>query len=162
LHLSLWLARWRVAELWTLPAEFLLSQNEVGLIPWVPLTQFKIPPEVILQECRQRIEQNAASDERANLLAVTQVLTRLRYNDPQLLSILGGMQVMIESPLIQEIVARTKHEAILQFLEGRFGTVPADVAVRLRGILEEQILRDLIRHAALCPDLDSFRAILDK
>ncbi len=31
---------------------------------------------------------------------------------------------MIESPLIQEIVARSKHESILQVLEERFGSVP--------------------------------------
>jgi hypothetical protein len=29
---------WRVVELWQLPAEELLAANEVGLVPWVPLT----------------------------------------------------------------------------------------------------------------------------
>ena len=160
LQLSQWVAQWRVVELWTLPAEVLLAQNDLGLIPWVPLTQFESPPEVVLQQCRQRIEQNATADERANLLAVTQVLTRLRYNDPQLQTILGGIQIMIESPLIQEIVARTKHEMILQFLEGRFGTVPADVAMRVRSISEEEKLRELTRYAARCPDLEAFQAEL--
>src|SRR5205823_5733168 len=117
--LSQWLARWRVVELWTLSAEELLAANDIGVIPWVPLTQFEGPPEPVLQQCRERIEQQAAIDERANLLVVTQVLTRLRYNDPQLLTILGGSRIMIESPLIQEIVARSKqeamHEALIQF-----------------------------------------------
>ena len=67
---------------------------------------------------------------------------------------------MIESPLIQEIVARSNHEIILQFLEGRFGTVPADVAMRVRNISGEEKLRELARYAAQCPDLEAFRAML--
>ena len=35
--------RWRVVELWTLPAEELLAAKDVGLIPWVPLTDFADP-----------------------------------------------------------------------------------------------------------------------
>jgi hypothetical protein len=128
----------------------------------VPLTQFETPPEIMLQQCRQRIDQMAMVEERANLLAVTQVLTRLRYNDPKLLTILGGIQVMIESPLIQEIIARTKQEDILQVLEGRFGTIPPDIAMRVKGILEEEKLRELVRFAARCTDLEAFRTRLDQ
>jgi len=78
---------WRVVKLWTLPAEQLLAANDVGLVPWVPLTQFAGAPEVLLQECRQRIDAQAPAEERANLLAVTQVMTRLRYKDLQLLAL---------------------------------------------------------------------------
>src|SRR5262249_18718967 len=67
-QLSQWRAGWRVVELWTLTAEELLAADDVGLIPWVPLTQFAGPPEAILEQCRQRIDQQAAIDERANLL----------------------------------------------------------------------------------------------
>jgi hypothetical protein len=35
-HLRL---RWRVVELWTVPAERLLAAGDVGLVPWVPLSQ---------------------------------------------------------------------------------------------------------------------------
>ncbi len=67
---------------------------------------------------------------------------------------------MIESPLIQEIVARTKHESIIQFLEARFGSVPLDVAIQLRTILDEQKLNNLNRMAARCPDIEAFRVQL--
>jgi hypothetical protein len=70
--------KWRVVELWTLPAEQLLEAHDVGLIPWVPLTDFADPPETVLRRCRDAIEQHAPPGERANLLAVTQVLTSLR------------------------------------------------------------------------------------
>src|SRR5213594_3507776 len=41
--LSGWQIRWRVVELWGLPAEQLLAANDVGLIPWVPLAHFTGP-----------------------------------------------------------------------------------------------------------------------
>jgi hypothetical protein len=45
-------------------------------------------------------------EEKANLLAVTQVLTELRYNEDAgllsvLLTVLGGAQIMLESPLVE-------------------------------------------------------------
>jgi predicted transposase YdaD len=155
---------WRVVQLWTLPAADLLAADDVGLIPWVPLTQFDGPPEPVLQQCRQRIDQQAPADERANLLAVAQVLTRLRYNDLGLLAIFGGSQAMIESPLIDEIVNKAKCEArrasILDFLAGRFGPVPPEVAAALQAIEDEARLRGLAGWAGQCPDLDAFRARL--
>jgi hypothetical protein len=39
---------WRPVELWTLPAQDLLAANDVGMIPWVPLTKFDGPPEPLL------------------------------------------------------------------------------------------------------------------
>src|SRR5208283_1051695 len=35
-----WRLSWRIAKLWEIPAEELLAASDVGLIPWVPLTQF--------------------------------------------------------------------------------------------------------------------------
>ena len=35
--------RWRVVELWTIPAEDLLAAGDVGLIPWVPLSSIRRP-----------------------------------------------------------------------------------------------------------------------
>jgi len=148
---------WRVVELWTLAAEELLEGNDPGLLPWVPLTHFDGTPESVFTKCRERIDQEATPPERANLLAVTQVLTRLRYNDPRLLTIFGGSQAMIESPLIQELMAQRSHKAILSFLEVRFKSVPAEIARNLESIVDEQKLDDLARFAAECPDLEAFR-----
>lgn len=69
---------WRVVTLWSLRAEDLLATRDPGLIPWVPLTRFDGPPELVLQRCREIIDQQASPDEHVNLLAVTQVLARLR------------------------------------------------------------------------------------
>jgi hypothetical protein len=152
--------RWKVVELWELAADDLLAAGDVGLVPWVPLTRFQGPPAPLLEECRRRIDKQARPEERDNLLAVSQVLVQLRYNDPELLKILGGKRVMIESPLIKEIVAentqKARQEDILEVLQARFGEVPKDVAERLRSIRAQKKLKALVKHAAQCPDLEAF------
>ncbi|HXG11220.1 MAG TPA: hypothetical protein VNK04_15790 [Gemmataceae bacterium] len=151
---------WKVVELWTLPAEELLAAGDVGLVPWVPLTQFAGPPSALLERCRQQIEQQAPQGQKANLLAVSQVLARLRFPQPDLLVLLGGKRVMIESPLIQELLAESKQEAIIEVLTGRFGTIPEDLTVRLRQVTNERQLKELLRYTGVCPDLEAFRAKL--
>ena len=156
--LTQWQAHWRVVELWTLPAETLLAAQDVGLIPWIPLTNFPEPPETILRQCRERIDLQARAEERQNLLVVTGVLASLRYNDPQLLAIFGGKGTMLEFPIIQEIVAETRQEDILTFLKARFGPVPQDLVAEFQAIVDQQKLQRLAEQAGICPDLNSFRA----
>lgn len=149
---------WRVIELWTLTSDQLLAANDVGLIPWVVLTQFSKPPEVVFQQCRDRIDQLAPPELHDNLLAVTQVLMGLRYNDPKFFAIFGGKKVMIESPVIQELLAKTKQDVIVEVLEARFGTLPSDLTASLRAIQDGQRLGELARLAGICPDLQAFSA----
>jgi hypothetical protein len=162
--------RWQNLELWTLLAADLLAANDVGLTPWIPLTRFDGPPEPILHECRARIDR-APAGEQENLLAVAQVMTQLRYNDQSLLSIFGGRRVMIESPLIQEIVGeavaeavaentqKTLRQAITRVLARRFGSATA-VVTALNAVVVEERLNDLLGLAASCPDLAAFQAQL--
>jgi hypothetical protein len=153
--------RWKVVELWQLMAEDVLAAGDVGLVPWVPLTRFQGPPAPILAECRRRIDKQALPEERDNLLAVSQVLVQLRYNDPELLAILGGKRIMIESPLINEIVAestqKTMQEDILEFLKARFGAIPEEISESLRNVCARKKLKALVKHAARSADLEAFR-----
>lgn len=158
---TLWQARWRVVELWTIPAEQLLAANEPGLVPWVPLAQINGPPDPIFQQCRDLIDRHAPPHAQANLLAVTQVLAKLRYNDPRLLTILGGRKAMIESPLIQELVAEARHRDIVRFLRARFGAVPPDLGAALQSVQDETKLDELVDWASRCPGLDEFRTRLN-
>jgi hypothetical protein len=154
-------ARWQVVELWTVPAETLLASGDVGVLPLVPLTQLSTPPEVVLRQCKDLIEQQAPPAERANLLAIAQVLTEARFHNRVLTNLLGGAQIMIESPMIQELIAertrQTLHWTILELLETRFGPVPAEVSAAVRVVQDQTALEALFKHAASCPDLDSFR-----
>ncbi len=114
----------------------------------------------MLQDCRERIERQAPAAEQTNLLAVTQVLTRLRFPNPDLLALLGGQKVMIESPLIEEWVAERLHKAILAVLESRFETVPLELVNLLRSVRKEKKLIDLNVKASACASLDNFRDAL--
>ena len=152
--------RWRVVELWTIPAEPVLATADPGMMPWVPLMQAAEPPEIVLRRCREVIDQHAPAEEHESLLTVTQVFTRLRYKDPNLLSILGGKIAMIESPLIRELTAERSHKHILKLLATRFGLVPPELEAEVRSILDESVLDAANQLAAFSPDLDHFAAEL--
>src|SRR5262245_22843188 len=72
--------KWRPVPLWTLSATDLLATQDPGVMPWATLAHIDGPPEPVLQECRRVIDEKARPDEKVNLLAVCQVLGRLRYN----------------------------------------------------------------------------------
>jgi hypothetical protein len=156
---------WRIAKLWELPAQELLAAGDIGLIPWVPLTKFQGPPEKIIRQCRARIDQVTSPDEHANLLAVTQFLARLRYNETKLFQILGGQKAMIESPLFQELKAEWTQEAarettiriLMRVLVGRFGAKAKAVETEIKAICDEARLEELAEYAGTCRTLDSFR-----
>jgi hypothetical protein len=154
-------AGWRSVELWTLSAEEFLAEGDVGVVPWVPLMQFEGAPEALLERCAEKIEREAPQPRgRADLLAVTQVLTELRFPNPELLKLLGGQGPMIESPMLQKMISEARHRDILAVLKARFGTVPRDVARHLGAVLDEDKLNKLVVLAAQCPELQVFREAL--
>jgi hypothetical protein len=118
------------------------------------------PPELVLRHCREVIERHAPAREHEPLLSVAQVFTRLRYKNPDLLSILGEKKVMLESPLIREVTAERSHKHILRLLVIRFGAVPPDVEAEVRSILDEDVLDTALALAATSPDLERFAADL--
>jgi hypothetical protein len=159
-----WHVEWKVVELWTIPAADLLAANDLGLIPWVPLARIDGPPEPIFQECRKRIDRDAQRGQRENLLAVTQFLAKLNYNDPRLFQILGGRKAMIESPMVKELIADSKLAAsrsiLVNVLVGRFGPSARDLRSILDTITEQRRLEELARVSGTCPDLESFKKLL--
>ena len=165
---SSWDLRWRVVELWTVPAEGLLALGDVGVMPWVPLSAIDGPPAPVLHRCRERIDREASAQERENILAVAQVFAGLRYNDPALLAIFGGRQAMIESPILQELKAewsreaahRTRHHDLITFLTARFGPEASGLSEAIHALTDDALLEELVRLAAVCPELDAFRARL--
>jgi hypothetical protein len=160
-----WQASWKTIELWNVPAKDLLAAGDVGLIPWVPLSKFDGPPEPIFRECRARIDQDAPANEKENLLAVTQLLAGLRYNDPNLFQLFGGRQAMIESPVLQELRAEWTRETtckdVARFLAARFGVDTESLGAELENI-DDGLLGNLVELAATCPDLESFRKQLSR
>ena len=159
-------------RLWELEAETLLAADDVGLIPWVPLTRSSLPPEELLTQCRDRLAAVPDPTDRAGLMVVTQILAGLAFPDRRFLHLFGGPEVMIESPVLDEVkeILRKRYEAeasqravvrsLVEVLEARFGSVPADMRTRLTVITDLARLESLIRLAATCPDLATFAAQL--
>jgi hypothetical protein len=165
----------RVVNLWTVPAADLLAAGDVGLVPWVPLAQFDGSPQEMLLECREQIESRARPEEVGNLLAVTRVMAEARYNDVDLLGLLGGPimsfeKVLLETPAGKRFLAKKAKETertsarkyIRSLLRERFGDVPGELTLKLRAIENQKKLDDLLKLAAMCPDLETFRAALEK
>jgi hypothetical protein len=67
---------------------------------------------------------------------------------------------MIESPLLQKMMAGAWHRSILDLLKDRFGTTPREIMKPLRAVLDEKKLRKLNLLAAKCPDLEAFHEAL--
>jgi hypothetical protein len=76
---------------------------------------------------------------------------------------------MIESPVLQEIIADCKREAaiearqkdIVRILVARFGAAGVGLDAQLRAIDDDR-LEEFVECAATCPDLDSFREQLSR
>jgi hypothetical protein len=153
-------ARWRVIELWTLRADELLAQNDIGLIPWVPLTQIEGPAEPVLQECRERIERDAPANQRKSFCAITEILGRMIHPRGLLESIFLGGPIMIDSPAFADAEARCAHRNIIMLLNKRLGTVPVDLQTSIRKIYNLDSLDTLVLESTDCTDFDSYRSLV--
>jgi hypothetical protein len=161
--------RWRVIELWKVPAEPVLATADPGLMPWVPLMQAAEPPEVVLRRCREVIDEHAQADDHDRLITVAKVFTRFRFTDPDLLSILGGNTLMSgldaaiafgQELLLRDAIAAKGQKAIFTVLRTRFGPVPAELEAEVKTIRNETVLDAAIELAASSPDLEQFATAL--
>jgi hypothetical protein len=157
---------WPVVRLWEQDADRLLAAGDVGLIPWVPLAHTTLTPEETMARCRDRLLQVPDPGDRAGLTVVTQILAGLAFPNKQFLHLFGGPQMMIDSPVLDEVKAlmyarahvRTLQEAILACLEARFGIVSSAQVESLSKVEDAGRLKELVRLAATCADLDAFAA----
>jgi hypothetical protein len=145
-----------------MPAEEVLALGEVGLVPLLLLTRSRHAPETVLQQCRERIEQQGRPEERSTLTAVTAILTGLRFGYAERwLELLGGKKVVSDSPVYQkwmeEQACATRQADIVAFLKARFGAVPEDLAARIRSVTDLQKLEEAVTLAGRCTSLDAFR-----
>ncbi|HUG89297.1 MAG TPA: DUF4351 domain-containing protein [Planctomycetaceae bacterium] len=160
---------WTVVELWKLPAEALLATGDVGLVPWIPLCDPGDSPRPVLERCRELIDREAPPEERENLLVVTSILAGLRYTKADLFPLFGDPKMIVESPLLKEILEDVRQEgrqegrqeSILRLLEKRFGRIPHHLVERVRGVHDEARLQQLLDLANDSADLASFESVSD-
>ncbi len=67
---------------------------------------------------------------------------------------------MLESPLLQKMIAERLQKAIQEALKARFDSVPREVNRLLREVLDERKLTELNGIAATCPNMETFREAL--
>ncbi|WP_165227363.1 hypothetical protein [Aquisphaera insulae] len=166
---TIWNLRWHVVELWTIPAEDLLAAPEIGAVPWALLGRIDGPPEPFFRRCRARIDREAAAAaEHDNLMAVSQILARLRYDDEGLFQILGGRQAMLELPFLDKFKEEWKREAahdvlvrvIVKNLVTRFNSRAKDLEPELAAIADAERLEALQSLSVTCASLKEFRGQL--
>ena len=58
----------------------------------------------------------------------------------------------------RETACETAHRDIVTFLETRFGEIPRDLAEEIGSVSDDEQLRGMVRTAAACRDLESFRS----
>ena len=72
---------------------------------------------------------------------------------------------MIESPLLKELMAentrKTNRAAILKVLAGRFGPQARALRPALKAIEDDKKLEKLLSESGRCPDLESFKKLLE-
>jgi hypothetical protein len=146
-----------------------------GGLTWgqTPKVRALAESDLLFQQCRARIDEEAAPEEHENLLAVTQVLASLRYNEVGLFQILGGRDAMIDPGILQELNAlwvrieaceaaretafQTNRRAIVHVLVVRFGPQAEELASQLETIADDARVQELIKLAAACSDLQSLQ-----
>jgi hypothetical protein len=102
----------------------------------VTLTKFKGPPEPAIRQCRAHIDQVTSPDEHANLLAVTQVLARLRNGHQR---------------------RRTTRRSETSWRFWSAASKAEALETEIKAINVEARLEELLLRAAICRTLGSFR-----
>jgi len=156
---------WRVVELWNASATAMMATGEPGLGPWATIARWDGPPEVLMRQSREVMDQWIGSPEHRNLLAAAVTLASLKYQDPKLLDILGGRKAVIESPLWQDLfaeqfaeqVAEKMHRSLCIVLRPRLGEVPADVEAAVKSVRDEEHLDRANVLAARAKNYAAFR-----
>ncbi|HID98901.1 MAG TPA: hypothetical protein EYP59_01255 [Thiotrichaceae bacterium] len=78
---------------------------------------------------------------------------------------------MLNFDLMDTVAGRQVHdmgliegvrEMLIEALNERFGIVPSDLISQIRSISLREHLKQLLRQAIRCPDLDSFKEMLSK
>jgi hypothetical protein len=93
-----------------------------------------------------------------------QLLANLRFDKELLKKLFAREGVMIESPILQEWLEeheiKVRRGIVLNKLEQRFGSIPADLSAAVRVVTDPKQLESLLDAAYASPSLDEFRKAL--
>ena len=94
-------------------------------------------------------------------LQYKEVIAMLNFD---LMDSVAGQQVydMGHQKGVQKGLLETLQEDVLEALDERFGIVPGDMIEQIRAISLREHLKQLLRQAIRCPDMESFKEMLSK
>jgi len=94
-------------------------------------------------------------------LQYKEVIAMLNFD---LMDSVAGQQVydMGHQKGVQKGLLETLQEDVIEVLDERFGIVPSDMIKQVRAISLREHLKQLLRQAIRCPDMESFKEMLSK
>lgn len=176
--------RYKVIKLWEEAPERILEMENPGLCPFLPLMAGN-PDELLvksLEKIKKTPETVASAETKRDLLAVLGALaSKVIAKKDFLRKLLSELRIMGDNWFLDEIrdegvqiglikgrelgreegARQASLEGLWTVLATRFGEIPADLRRRIEAEATFGELRDLIRLAASCPSIQSFRSGLE-
>lgn len=111
---------YQLVRVWTLPVGPLLS-GPLGTLPLAPVAAVARPAlSGVIRHIRKRLDREVTAPEAGELWTATEILMGLRYNEPEVRTLLRGVRHMRESVTYQAIVDEGRVEGRVQGrVEGR-------------------------------------------
>ena len=168
--------RFEVIPVWEAESQEVVAQKLAGIYPLLPLMQWegKSAEEILEESQRLILEEIEDREERADAYVALRVLSGIKYPLEFVHQILRRKEIMLESPVYQEILEEGRvaglkegqeeglRESVLEVLEVRFGVVPLDVREQVRQIRGKETLQGLLRRVAVVESIEAFRDELSK
>ena len=162
--------RFEVMALWEVEAADVVSRGLVGLYPLLPLMRWREsePAQVLARSQDLILAQVEGREARADAYVALRVLSGIGYPLELVNLILRRRELMLESPVYEQIMAEGREEGrkegqqarlceyVLAVLEVRFGAVPSAMAEQVRRQKDREALEGLLRRAAVVESLEVF------
>ncbi|MCL0098360.1 hypothetical protein M1O16_00620, partial [Dehalococcoidia bacterium] len=159
-----------IIPVWEMEGKKIVEEKLTGLYPLLPLMKWEEPVERVLERTQGLILGEVEEPERrADAYVALKVLSGIKYPLEVIEKILRRRDIMIESPVYEQILKEGREEGrketlrddILAVLEARFEIVPHDIEGEIGGIERLKLLEILLKKAIVVKDIDEFRGFLE-
>jgi predicted transposase YdaD len=168
-----------VIPVWEMEAKEVVNEKLAGLYPLLPLMKWGEPVGRVLERVQELITAEVEERERrADAYVALKVLSGIKYPIEVVEKILRRRDIMIESPVYEQILKEGREEGrekgreegrreslkndILAVLEVRFQIVPHVIEQDIQGIDGLRQLGILHKKAVVVNDVDEFRQFLER